>query len=164
MTKLLKHSIIAALSLSALSLSAHAGSVNTPLEASATISSSCLISATNVSFGTVTPAATGDVSATGTIKAHCTNGTAYKITISAGSSSDANARKMAGTSGNTDKFAYNLYSDAGYSQVWKATEVDGIAGVGTGAEQSLNVYAKAPLNQYLKPDTYTDSLTVTLAY
>lgn len=162
MNKLFKSSLILVAALSA--VAAQAGSVNAPLEASATISSSCVVSATNVSFGTVTPAATGDVSATGSIKAHCTNGTAYKITISAGSSADANARKMAGTSGNTDKFAYNLYSDAGATQVWKATEADGIAGTGNGAEQVLNVYAKAPLNQYLKPDTYSDSLTVTLSY
>ena len=35
---------------------------------------------------------------------------------------------------------------------------------GTGADQTSTVYGKLSLNQYVKPDTYTDNLTVTLSY
>ena len=35
---------------------------------------------------------------------------------------------------------------------------------GTGSTQNSTVYGKLSLNQYIKPDTYTDNLTVTLSY
>lgn len=147
------------------SVSANAATpVTANLNTSATISSSCQIAATDVNFGTVTPAATGDAVATGKITATCTNGTGYHITISAGNSGDETQRTMKGATGNTDAFKYNLYSDAAHAQVWKSAELQGVAGTGNGDKQELTVYGKASLNQYLKPDTYNDTLTVTLAY
>lgn len=167
MKKLFKQSLVSsAVALAAVaSMSAHAATpVTANLNTSATISAACTIAATDVNFGTVTPSATGTASATGTLTAVCTNGTGYKITISAGNSGSDAGRTMKGSTGNADVFAYNLFSDAAHTAVWKSTEVDGVAGTGNGAKQTLTVYGQAPLNQYLKPDTYNDTLTVTLAY
>lgn len=167
MKKLFKQGLVSsAVAIAAFaSMSANAATpVTAQLNTSATISSACRIAAQDISFGTVTPAASGDVTATGNLTATCTNGTAYKITISAGNSGSDAARTMKGATGNNDVFAYNLYSDAAFANIWRSTEVDGVGGTGNGAAQTLTVHAKAPLNQYLKPDTYTDVLTVTLAY
>lgn len=161
----LKQSLLA-LALAAVSVSSFAGTATANFQSTATVSSSCSISATNVAFGTVTPAATGSATATGTITSRCSNAVAYTMAINAGSGTLASRTMAGGVAGNTDKLAYNLYTDAGATQVWgdgsASTSTVGLTG--TGADQTSTVYGKLALNQYVKPDTYTDNLTVTLAY
>ena len=157
-----------ALALAAISSQAFAGTTSANFQSTATLSSSCVVSATNVNFGTITPAATGTTTATGTITSTCSNNVAYSLSISAGSSAAITARTMVGgTAGNTDKLAYNLYTESALTNVWG----DGTTGngakvslTGTGIAQTSTVFGSLALNQYLKPDTYTDNLTVTLAY
>lgn len=154
-----------ALALAAISSQAFAGSTSANFQATATLNSSCVVTATNVSFGTITPAATGTATATGTITSRCSNNVPYSLSINAGTGTIA-ARTMGGAAtGNTDKLAYNLYTEAAATNIWG----DGTTGVkvsmtGSGIDQTNTVYGQLALNQYLKPDTYTDNLTVTLAY
>lgn len=155
-----------AIALAALSSQAFAGTATATFQATATLNSACVVAASNVSFGSITPAATGTAPAQGTVTSTCSKNVPYTLSINSGSSGSITARTMAGaTSGNTDKLAYNLYTDAAFTTVWG----DGTAGqkvslTGTGAQQSTTVFGSLSLNQYLKPDTYTDNLTVTLAY
>lgn len=162
--KKLNTKLLVALSLVGLAQSSMAGTANGNFQATATLNSSCVVTATNVAFGTITPAATGDATATGTVTSRCSKYVAYSLSINGGTGS-ITARTMAGTSGNTDKLNYNLYTDVGTTQVWG----DGTTGAkvsltGTGSTQNSTVYGKLSLNQYIKPDTYTDNLTVTLSY
>ena len=154
-----------ALALAAISSQAFAGSATANFQANATLSSACTVTASNVSFGTITPAATGTVTANGTITSTCSNNVPYTLAINAGAGTIA-ARTMAGgTSGNTDKLAYNLYTSSALTTVWGDGTTGSTVGMtGTGAVQTNTVYGSLALNQYLKPDTYTDNLTVTLAY
>lgn len=155
-----------AIALTAISSQAFAANATATFQATATLNSACTVSADTVSFGPITPAATGTAGATGTITSTCSNNVPYTLSINGGVSTDISARTMAGaTSGNTDKLAYNLYTDATYTNVWG----DGVKGktvglTGTGIAQTSTVFGQLSLNQYLKPDTYTDNLTVTLAY
>lgn len=158
-------SALAIVGLIGASQSAIAGTATATFQVTATVNSACVVSATNVAFGTITPAATGTSQATGTITSTCTKTTPYTLAISAGGSGSVAARTMAGTAGNTDVLAYNLYTSNTYATPWGETVgTNTVAAVGTGAAQTATIYGQLSLNQYLKPDTYTDNLTVTLAY
>lgn len=148
------------------SQSAMAGTATATFQVTATVNSACVIAATNVAFGTVTPAATGTLAAQGTITSTCTKTTPYTLAISGGTSNDVSARKMApGSTDNADKLAYNLYTSNAYTTPWGETIGTNTVGLtGTGAAQTSTVFGRLDLNQYLRPDTYTDNLTVTLAY
>lgn len=65
-------------------------------------------------------------------------------------------------SGNTDTLNYNIYTDINYGNVWSTTAVFGMPGNGT--NQVFVAFARAPLNQYVTPDNYSDNLTATLTY
>lgn len=146
--------------------SAMAATTSATFQVTATVNSACIVSASNVAFGTVTPAATGVLPATGTITSTCTKTTPYTLAISAGSSGDITNRTMTGaTAGNEDKLAYNLYTSNTHTTVWGETVgVNTVGLTGTGTEQKTTVFGQLSLNQYLKPDTYADNLTVTLSY
>ena len=165
--KMIKNKLsLMALALAALSTQAFAGTATATFQATATLNSACTVSASTVSFGAITPAATGTAAATGTVTSTCSNNVPYTLAINGGVSADISARTMAGAaSGNTDKLAYNLYTESAATNIWG----DGVKGktvglTGTGIAQTSTVYGQLSLNQYLKPDTYTDNLTVTLAY
>ncbi len=163
--KKLNTKLLAALALIGLAQSAMAGTTNANFQATATLNSSCVVTATTVAFGTITPAATGDATATGTVTSRWSNNVAYSPSINGGTGTIA-ARTMGGAAvGNNDKLNYNLYTDAGATQVWgDGTTGSKVSLTGTGATQTSTVYGKLSLNQYIKPDSYTDNLTVTLAY
>lgn len=158
-----KLTILAALA--ALSGTAMAdGTATANFQVTATVNASCTVSATNVNFGPVTPAATGDATNTGTITSTCTKNTPYKLAINAGNGTVAQ-RTMAGTAGNDDKLNYNLYTDNTYSKVWGQTVgSDTVDLTGDGTAQTSTIYGKLPLNQYIKADSYSDNLTVTINY
>lgn len=166
MNKSFKQGLLAVAALLAVSGSAFAGSATANFQVSATVAASCLVSATNVAFGTITPAATGTATATGTITSTCTKTTPYNLEISAGNSNSVAARTMAGaTGGNTNTLAYNVYTSNTYATPWGVTVgTNTVALTGTGVAQTSTVYGQLSLNQYLTPDNYSDSLTVTLAY
>ncbi|WP_175789436.1 Csu type fimbrial protein [Burkholderia cenocepacia] len=151
--------------LAVISSQAVAGTATATFQATATLSSSCVVSATNVNFGTITPEATGTTTATGTITATCSNNVPYNLAISAGSGTTASRTMLGAGSDNTDKLAYNLYTSSSLTTVWGETVgTDTVGLTGNGQAQSSTVYGSLSNNQYLKPDTYTDNLTVTLSY
>lgn len=158
--------LVAAVGVLGAAQSAMAGTATATFQVTATVNSACVVSATNVAFGTITPAATGTSTATGTITSTCTKTTPYTLAISAGSSASVAGRTMVGgTAGNDDKLAYNLYTSNTYTTPWGETVGTNTVGLtGTGTAQTSTVFGRLDLNQYLKPDTYTDNLTVTLAY
>lgn len=146
--------------------SAFAGTATSNFQVTATVAATCTVSSTSVSFGTINPAATGTATATGGISATCTKSTPYTLAVNAGSGTFASRTMSGATSGNTDKLAYNLYKDSGYTTVLGdgTNSTSTIASTGTGAAQSFTTYGSLALNQYITPDNYSDNLTVTLSY
>ena len=64
-----------------------------------------------------------------------------------------------------NKLNYNLYTDNTYSKVWGQTAgTDTVDLTGDGTAQTSTVYGKLDLNQYVKADSYSDNLTVTINY
>jgi spore coat protein U-like protein len=129
------------------------------------IASECIIqSATDLDFGTDGVIAAA-IDASSTLGIQCTSGTAYTVGLNAGTGSGATvaARRMTGSGAPT--VTYSLYRDAGRTQVWGTTiGTDTIAGTGNGAVQSLTVYGRVPTQTTPQPDTYTDTITVTVTY
>jgi spore coat protein U-like protein len=135
----------------------------------------CSVSATGPIFGVYNPFATTPDEENGTLKATCTllSGGAATVNItdsfSTGSSGTYSNRTM--LSG-ANVLNYNLYYDAGYTQ---------IRGNGTGGSQTggatLNltsanptqtatgtIYGKVNAGQNVAPGTYTDTIVVTITF
>lgn len=75
---------------------------------------------------------------------------------------------MSGTTGNTDKVPYQLNQDSAGTKPWGNTATsanagNGVGGTGSGLAQNITVYAVAP-NANFKPDTYTDTVTISVNY
>ena len=130
----------------------------------ATVVNDCLISTTNISFedtGTLSVA----LAATGAILAQCTNGDAYRIDLSAGSSGNVAARQMQ-RAGGGGAIAYQLYTDAGHTSAWG----DGTGGTvrttatGSGSQQMFIVYGVVPAQASPVPGSYSDTITATISF
>lgn len=141
---------------------AKAATATATMGVSATVQATCLISTTNLAFGTYTGIA---VSSTSSVSVTCTNSTTYNVGLNPGLASGATVttRKMTGPS--SSLLAYSLYSDAARSTNWGQTVgTDTIAGTGNGSAQALTVYGQLPAAQYVTPGAYSDTITATVTY
>lgn len=153
-----------AFALLSLSSQSFAGTTSGNLQTTATLNSSCSVFALGINFGTITPSTSGIVEALGSIHTTCSKGVAYVVRLSTGAGS-FEERTMIGTSGNTDTLAYNLYTNASRDTIWSNPANGGaVELVGTGLPESNFIFAALPLNQYIKPDNYSDNITVNLSY
>ena len=158
---------------SLLEISAQANSATTiaNFQTSTTLNATCTIVASNVSLGLIAldPINLGKIPKNmyGFIKVFCSKGIDYTIGLSAGNSNDFANRTMAGTNGNTDKLSYNIYIDS-REVVWKdqgTPWIDVVTGTGNGAQQTIPYgLAVFPKKQIVKPDIYSDTLTVIMTY
>lgn len=147
--------------------SAMAVNVNGNFQSNAVISSSCLLSASAVAFGAFTPTATATtLSANGTVSATCSNGVTYALALDAGTKGTIGTREMGGGNvANADKLAYNIYTTTAKTVIFgDGTTGSKINSTGTGAAQAITVYGGLLTNQYVTPDNYSDTLTVTMTY
>ncbi|MBD8898496.1 spore coat U domain-containing protein [Rhodanobacter sp. DHG33] len=135
-----------------------------PFTASATVVNNCLISATNVSFGSA-GVLKSSLSATGSISARCTNGDAFRISLNGGSSGNVAARTLQ-RQGGGGTVSYQLYTDSARSIPWG----DGTAGTsmmtgtGSGNAQAISVYGQVPAQATPAPGSYSDTITATIVF
>jgi spore coat protein U-like protein len=134
--------------------------------ATATVQPFCSVTATNISFGGSVGVLTSAIPATGTITATCTYGDSYTLALNKGTTSGASLsnRLMAGSGSATVQ--YQLYTNSGHSTVWgdgtSGTSTSG--GTGTGSAQNYTVYGQVPAQTTPAPNTYSDTITVTITY
>jgi spore coat protein U-like protein len=141
---------------------AGAATTTTTFQVTATVQATCLISATNLAFGTYTGAQTD---ATSTISVTCTSSTPYNVGLDPGTATGATVttRRMSGPGGAL--LGYALYRDAAHTQNWGNTVgTDTASGTGTGSAQSLTVYGRLAASQYVTPGAYADTITATISY
>ena len=123
----------------------------------------CLVTATNVNFGTSGVLA-ANIDAVGTIQARCTNTTPYSIALSNGIGGGTGPlqRKMVKS---TESVVYGLYQDAGHTLAFGSTlGSDTVSGTGTGLAQTTNVYGRILPQATPSAGDYADTITVTLTY
>lgn len=152
---------------------ANAVVANSTFQVLITIQKSCTVtagSASNISLGTVSASA---INTTGnnTISVNCSKTTPYFIGLAPSNSNTLGAGVMssvANSATNTDKVPYQLNQTSASGPIWGNTATNttvgnGVAGTGTGAAQSLTVYATAASANFT-PDSYADTVTVNVNY
>ena len=157
---------IAAGVLLAVAGAAQAATKTTTFQVSATVAKNCIISAGPMSF--VGFDGSADVTAASTITVRCTNGTAYDVNLSTGSSNDYQTRRMLNGAAYLE---YNLYVN-GTNTIWgDTTNGTGRPATGTGAglgtAQTLTVDGRLPVtanNAAADALTFTDVITATIIY
>jgi len=129
----------------------------------ATISNSCTIGATTISFGSQGILSTNK-DATGTLSIQCTVSLPYVVSLDGGLSGATNPtqRKMTFNSAN---ILYGLYQDSARSVAWGSSSgVNTVSGTGTGLTQSLTVYGRVAPQTTPAPGTYSDTIIATVTY
>ena len=146
---------------------AQAATATANLPVTITIAKACNVAATGVNFGTQTFLSTAIQNTSGSLSVTCTHSTPYTIALDAGASGSLTDRTMAGqTGGNTDKVHYELYTDNTYTKIWgDGTGSTGtVPGTGSGTSQSITVYSQTLAQNAPAPDTYNDTVHVTVTY
>ncbi len=142
--------------------------MNNTLTATATVINACTVATSNLALGSVAATSTA-IAGSATLSVTCPKDTAYYIGLAPSNGSTTGAGTLAGAGSNSDRPAYQLRSASGSSgAIWGNTATsssvgNGVAGTGTGAAQNRTVYVTMPSANY-RPDTYSDTVTVTVNY
>jgi spore coat protein U-like protein len=142
--------------------------------AQAAVVFSCTVSTTGIAFGTYNPLNAGGDASTGSWVVICTatgSGTGTvtgTLSLSTGSSGSYATRYM--LSG-TNKLAYNVYLDPGYTEVLGngtggsvAPSESGTVTAGQQYQVNGTMYGRMPAGQNAVPGSYSDTLVVTVSY
>lgn len=134
----------------------------------ATILVACNVTGSTLTFGgAIDPLQTpGPVDASTTLNVTCTKTTPYSVALNAGTNagSGSNFGSRVMKSGNNN-LPYQLYLDAGRTQVWGDGNSSGLfTGTGTGSQQQLTVYGRLPSLNGIVPGSYADTVTLTITY
>lgn len=145
---------------------ASAATTTTTFDVTATVASSCSVSASTLAFGSYNPLSASNLDATTTIDVTCSLLTPYNVGISAGLYGSGVADRKMQISGDTDTLDYSLYRDALRTLNWGATVgTDTVSGVGTGIAVPTTVYGRVSSGQVSAPiGSYSDTVTVTVTY
>jgi spore coat protein U-like protein len=143
---------------------ADALTASTTMNVTATVLSTCSVSATDLAFGNYNPISGANLDGATSISVTCTNGTGYNVGISAGGGTGATVASRKMTNG-ANTLNYTLYRDAGRTNVWGVTiATDTLIGTGSGAAQPIDVYGRVPGSQAAPSGGYTDTVTITVTY
>ncbi|MEO7553748.1 MAG: spore coat protein U domain-containing protein [Alteraurantiacibacter sp.] len=150
---------------------AHASTATDTFDVSMTITAACSVtagSASDIDLGTVASTAT-DLGDSSNITVKCSNTVPYYVGMAPSSGATSGAGSLSPSGSSPDTVPYQLRSSAGTSgAVWGNTATttavgNGVAGTGNGSDQTLTAYVTAPSANYA-PDTYSDTVTVTVNY
>ena len=129
----------------------------------ATISPNCLVTATNVDFGSSGIIA-ANIDAAGALIVRCTNTTPYIVSLSNGTGGGTGPTDRRMING-AQSITYGLYQDAARTLPFgSASGTDTASGTGTGLAQPVAVYGRVPPQATPAPGTYSDTITVTITY
>jgi spore coat protein U domain-containing protein, fimbrial subunit CupE1/2/3/6 len=141
-----------------------ANATDFPFAASASVVPSCRVSASDLGFGTQ-GVLDNDLDATSAVTVTCTNGASYSVGLNQGTTSGGTTtiRKMVGQTSSAT-INYQMFKDIARTDNWGNASGSWATGTGTGSAQSLTVYGRMPAQTTPKPDTYRDTVTVTVTY
>jgi spore coat protein U-like protein len=147
---------------------AHALTVQTNFNVTAIVAKNCLVSATDLDFGTYTGTAVADVDSA--VSVQCTLGTPFTVRLSAGGSGDFATRLM---SSGVNTLQYNLYTTPARNTVFGDT-TGGTAqysdvgdGLAAAAAISVPVHGRlfnSDANKNAPVGNYSDTIQVTVEY
>lgn len=136
-----------------------------------TVNGTCTVSTTtNLAFGAYDPIvanASTPRNGTGVVSVNCTSYLPYTVTLdqgqhpAAGSSDTTPLRQM--VSG-ANVLGYTLYQDPARTIIFGNTPGTGVANIGNGAAQSVNVRGRIPAGQQKPAGSYADTVVVTVTF
>ncbi len=131
---------------------------------SATVLASCEVTANDLDFGDYNPVAASHLDAATTLSVTCTNGTPYEVGLNLGGGGGASTATRYMANGG-ENLGYTLYQDSGRTTLWGASAGDDtLAGVGTGAAATIDVFGRVPMLQAVPAGAYQDTITVTVTW
>ena len=142
----------------------------TTVPVSATVLKACTVTAAAMLFGPYTPTA-GAVASTSTLSVACSTGTRFTMTLNGGTTAGGSIAQRLMTNG-SKTLQYNLYGNAAHTELLG----DGVTagsyeyvgtGAGAAAPYAVTIYGNLPdsaANQLANAGTYTDTITVSVAY
>lgn len=155
---------------SAAPLTAVAGTANSNLSISSSVTNNCIISTTALSFNAYDPIdanKTAHLNGTGTVSTTCTSGANATITLGQGlnaANGSTDAVPLRQLASGTDRLAYVLYKDGARTTVWGNTAPTGVSFTGTGTAEDSTVYARITADQNVPAGNYTDTVTATVTF
>lgn len=143
-----------------------AATATTSFAVTATVLSSCAVTAAPLVFGAYDPAAGTAINGSNTLVVLCTTGTPYTVALGVGNGPGATVatRKM-GNLLNSDLLNYTLYQNAARSTQWGSTVgTDTLAATAAIPASTINVYGQIFSGQNVSAGAYTDTVNVTVTY
>lgn len=137
---------------------------------SATVVSSCSITALPVAFGNYDALSATADDATGSVDVTCSTGSNPKIWLGqglnagAGSTTAVPVRRMVNAV--TNFLSYQLYQETGRTNIWGATDASSPAAV-TAADISpvtSTIFGRVPINQLSTVGAYSDTVVATVNF
>jgi spore coat protein U-like protein len=122
---------------------------------------SCSASASGIAFGSYVASTAIDI--TGTVTVTCPSGTAYNISLNAGTGTGGTTttREMSGP--NSSTLGYQMFQNSSHTLNWGDTVgTNTVAGTGTGKAQKYDIYGVLPAGEYDEPGSFTDTLTASV--
>jgi spore coat protein U-like protein len=156
-----------AASLAGLSTMAQPASQSTSFTVSASVVSSCAVSAGDLDFGDYDPLSATPVASTATVNVQCSLLAPFNIGLDAGinGGGTVTTRAMKITGGGTDTLSYSLTRDLAHLLNWGTTiGTNTLAGVGTGLSVGSTIYGLISAGQNKSVGDYSDTITVTVTY
>jgi len=142
---------VAAIGLATAVSGAFGATATVNFQVTANVTGACTVSATNLAFGTYPVASAANIDASSTITVNCPNLLPYTVSVPT-----PTTRSMAGPGAAV--LNYGLYSDAARTTGFSN------AGTGSGANQVITVFGRAPSGQSPVIGAYSDNVTVTVTY
>lgn len=124
---------------------------------------SCTVTSNEVNFGSYDVFSNSPLNSSGTVKVRCSPGnTNYTVSLNNGLNGPITNRRMKNSMGN-GTIQYNLYTDATYATVWGDGTGGGVV-VNGSQNTDFTVYGRIPPQQDVGVGTYSDVITVTVAF
>lgn len=143
----------------ACSTNAFAQSKTANFDVSVQVLSTCAISASNMTFSSITTGTTSNTDATSSLTVNCSQDTPYTISLGTGKYYSGGRRMSNGT----NNINYYLYSDSGRASEWDSTATQ--TGMGSGADQTMTIYGRIPSGQFVPlTGAYADTVIATITY
>lgn len=141
-----------------------AGTTSSAATISGNVVASCTLTPPSIPAIQINPFSGSGNSASANMNVTCTNGAPVTIAIDFGQTPNGQTnRQMKDASNNL--VSYNVYQDSAFSTLWGSTSGTNTMSItGTGAPQSIPVYIQATPNQLSVAGSYSDTVSITLAY
>ena len=136
-----------------------AASGTASFDVSVQVLASCSISASNMSFASITTGTTTNTDATSTLTVNCSSGTPFTIALGNGANFTTSRRMAWGGS----YISYALFQDNSRSLEWVGATTK--SGTGSGVDQTFTIYGRIPSGQNVaNTGSYGDTIIATITY